>query len=118
MTTKCDRSKVMKRAWRFYENDGYKGVTFSECLKNAWKIEKREVNITVKAVEYYNEVCMKSVERGEDAVYDDFRVWQNKTIIDPDTYTIQARAWKMAKSNFSRVGFTIGVVGVGVFEVA
>lgn len=48
---KCDKSRVMKMAWGFYENCNnldnfeyvsgyYKSVTFDLCLKEAWGREK------------------------------------------------------------------------------
>ncbi len=53
-TLKVSKSEVMKKAWKLYRmsQKWVNGLTFSECLKRAWKEAK------TKAVEYFGHVTL------------------------------------------------------------
>ena len=52
MRVKCDRSSVMKRAWEMKKGRNGWAYTFAQCLKYAWKEEKRLIRQFMYQYEY------------------------------------------------------------------
>lgn len=124
-----DRSKIMKKAWSLYKNSrngawaACTDPSFSECLKSAWEIEKRDKKVNAEMSKYFNEVCVEIIKAGEDAVDEAFRLWRSKShkkamriskkgleaqMEFQHMYQAHMRAWKAAISIFRSVAPTFG----------
>lgn len=110
---KYNKSEIMKRAWASYKaGKRWNGAnrTFAECLKTEWAIAKKNVLIAEEQEKYYNEICMKFVKQGEDAVDDAYRAYRNSNTDEGKMFTAHMRAWKQAVKMFREVKLTIDTV--------
>lgn len=99
---KYNKSNVMKDAWCFKRENIT--MSFSECLRHAWELEKRNAKIREEKERYFKEVCESVVESGEEAVEDAFYEYRmegyKKETSTPDIITAHTKAWKEALSVF------------------
>lgn len=99
---KYNKSNVMKTAWIFKK----KNITmsFSECLRHAWGIEKRNAKIREEKERYFKSICESVIADGEEAVEDAFYEYRTegykKETSMPDYITAHTKAWKDALAVF------------------